>query len=682
MITSYKKAKEDVLQYYEEFLSVVDKMEIPEDDTSLKALKLQADKIKEDKFCLMIAGEAKSGKSTFINAYLGTEILPMDVRQCTSSVVEIRYGNEFVLNATYADGRTKKVSGEKEITTFLTTNAALDDEYRDIPITTINNEIIVKYQDKKILETVISDLLKGVERENIHRLPTEEYNRKIREYIKKKQPHWRDVVVKIDIEYPFEDKNMRGVRIIDSPGVNAAGKVGDVTAAYIESADAIMFLRPITGVAIEANSFKEFLESKSVDRNKNAMFLILTRAAAESDETIERAYEEFVNMFGIQKNDSRHGIVKEQIIPVDSKAELYYNAFQAMSTEDIKAEIKRMNAEKKIEPFLKAAWFDADGEKEAFLTELKRISNFNVIDQSLNRFGRKAQFIALSEFLGRMLKVYAKIGVSLHEKIANYELKAEDPGKLAVKVKQTEAELIDIENRMNEKVDDITAKYAGSGKKGLIAQRAEEVMAEYKKQLEMIKGTSDSSLEELEKLSFRQVDTFIDFEANLQKNVVAECNEALRVALSGNNTVEYVSLEPDFSKEVVEKIKKEMKSEANESYTYTTGTTFKKTHTGSRFSQDKYYKLVKNSINERMDSIKQQAIRDLRSFVSHTVTAYTKELAKNADAKKIELRRIKDDKKTAEEIAVVIAELRALLDSLEPKKRNVSELKGGIDGNV
>ena len=641
MITSYKKAKEDVLQYYTEFLDVVGKLEISEDDTSLKALKLQADKIREDKFCLMIAGEAKSGKSTFINAYLGTEILPMDVRQCTSSVVEIRYGNEFVLNATYADGRIKKVSGEEEITAFLTTNAALDDEYRDIPITTINNEIIVKYQDKKILEAVIVDLLKGVERENIHRLSIEEYNKKIREYIKRKQPHWRDVVVKIDIEYPFEDKNMRGVRIIDSPGVNAAGKVGDVTAAYIESADAIMFLRPITGVAIEANSFKEFLESKSVDRNKNAMFLILTRAAAESDETIERAYEEFVNMFGTQKNDNRHGIVKEQIIPVDSKVELYYNAFQTMSTEEIKAEIKKMNAEKKIEPFLKAAWFDADGEKEAFLAELKRISNFNVIDQSLNRFGRKAQFIALSEFLGRMLKVYT-----------------------------------------NEKVDDISAKYAGSGKKGLIAQRAEEVMADYKKKIEAIKGTNDSSLEELEKLSFRQVDTFIDFEATLQKNVIAECNEALRVELSGNNTVEYVSLEPDFSKEVVEKIKKDMKSEANESYTYTTGITFKKTHTGSRFSQDKYYKRVKDDINERLDSIKQQAIRDIRSFVSHTVTAYTKELAKNADAKKTELRKIRDDKKTAEEIALVIKDLKALLDSLGPKKRSVTELKGGIDGNV
>ena len=682
MITSYKKAKEDVLHYYDEFLGVIKKADISEDDTSLKALKLQAEKIREDKFCLMIAGEAKSGKSTFINAYLGTEILPMDVRQCTSSVVEIRYGSEFTLHATYADGRKQKVSGEKAITAFLTTNAALDDEYRDIPITTINNEIIVKYQDKKILETVIVDLLHGVERENIHRLAPEEYNRKIREYIKKKQPHWKEVVVKIDIEYPFEDKNMRGVRIIDSPGVNAAGKVGEVTAAYIESADAIMFLRPITGVAIEANSFKEFLESKSVDRNKNAMFLILTRAAAESDETIERAYDEFVNMFGIQKNDSRHGIVKEQIIPVDSKAELYYNEFQSMSTEEIKVAIKRMNTEKKIEPFIKAAWFDADGEKEAFLEELKRMSNFNIIDQSMNRFGRKAQFIALSEFLGRMLKVYAKIAITLREKIANYELKAEDPGKLAVKIKQTEAELIDIENRMNEKVDDITAKYAGSGKKGLIAQRAEEVMSEYKKKIEMIKGTGNSSLEELEKLSFRQVDAFVDFEATLQKNVIAECNEALRVALSGNNTVEYVSLEPDFSKELVEEIKKDMKSEANETYTYTTGTTFTKTHTSSRFSQDKYYGLVKNSINERIESIKQQAIRDLRSFVSHTVTAYTKELARNADAKKNELLKIKNDKKTAEEIAAVIKELKAVMASLEPKERDVTELKGGIDGNV
>lgn len=682
MITSYKKAKEDVLKCYSEFLDIISKTDFPKDDTSLQALKSQAIKIKEDKFCLMIAGEAKSGKSTFINAYLGTEILPMDVRQCTSSVVEIKYGKEFVLYATYADGRSKKIIGEKDIARFLIDNASIDDEYRDIPITIINNEIIVKYKNKSIPKQIISDLLNGVESENIHRLSKEEYNKKIIEYIRNTQPKWEKIVTKIDIEYPFKDNDMRGIRIIDSPGVNAVGRVGDVTAKYIESADAIMFLRPITGVAIEANSFKEFLESKSVDRNKNAMFLILTRAASESEETIERAYEEFVNMFGIQKNDNRHGIVKEQIISVDSKAKLYYNIFKEMPTLEIKNKIKSMNSEKKIEPFLKLAWFDSDGEKESFLSELKRISNFNTIDQSLNKFGRKAQFIALSEFLGRMLKVYTKISVSLHEKIANYKLKAKDPNKLILKIRQTEAELIDIENRMTEKVDDINFKYSSSATKGLIAQRAEEVMEQYKKKIEEIDGTSNSAIEQLEKLSFRQVDILIEFEDDLQKKVVSECNEALKVALSDSNTIEYVSLEPDFSKELVDKIKNDMKSESYESFTYTTGITFKETHTGSSFSQNKYYKLVKTSIMERIESIKQQAIKDLRSFVAHTVTAYTKELAKNADEKNNELRKVREDKKTADEIIITISNLEETLSSIEPRKKIISELKGGIDSNV
>lgn len=682
MITSYKKAKEDVLQYYSEFLDIVSKIDFPKDDTSLQALKSQATKIQEDKFCLMIAGEAKSGKSTFINAYLGTEILPMDVRQCTSSVVEIKYGKEFVLYATYADGRSKKIIGEKDIARFLAENASIDDEYRDIPITIINNEIIVKYKNKSIPKQIISDLLDGVESENIHRLSKEEYNKKIKDYIRKTQPKWEKIVTKIDIEYPFKDNDMRGIRIIDSPGVNAAGRVGDITAKYIESADAIMFLRPITGVAIEANSFKEFLESKSVDRNKNAMFLILTRAASESEDTIERAYEEFVNMFGIQKNDNRHGIVKEQIISVDSKAKLYYNIFKEMPTLEIKNKIKSMNSEKKIEPFLKLAWFDSEGEKESFLLELKHISNFNTIDQSLNKFGRKAQFIALSEFLGRMLKVYTKISVSLHEKIANYKLKAKDPNKLILKIRQTEAELIDIENRMTEKVEDIDFKYSSSLKKGLIAQRAEEVMEQYKKNIEEIEGTSNSAIEQLEKLSFRQVDILIEFEEDLQKKVVSECNEALKVALSDSNTIEYASLEPDFSKELVDKIKNDMKSESYESYTYTTGVTFKETHTGSSFSQNKYYKLVKTSIMERIESIKEQAIRDLRSFVSHAVTAYTKELVKNADEKRKELRKVREDKKTADEIIVIISNLEETLSSIEPRKKIISELKGGIDSNV
>lgn len=182
--------------------------------------------------------------------------------------------------------------------------------------------------------------------------------------------------------------------------------------------------------------------------------------------------------------------------------------------------------------------------------------------------------------------------------------------------------------------------------------------------------------------SFRQVDILIEFEDDLQKKVVSECNEALKIALGDSNTVKYVSLEPDFSKELVDNIKNDMKSKSFESFTYTTGITFKETHTGSSFSQNKYYKLVKTSIMERIESIKQQAIKDLRSFVAHTVTAYTKELAKNADEKNNELRKVREDKKTADEIIITISNLEETLSSIEPRKKIISELKGGIDSNV
>ena len=681
MITSYSKIKKDVLGYYQSFLEIAQKAEYPQNDTSMQSLALQAEKIKDDRFCLMVAGEAKSGKSTFINAYLGTEILPMDVRQCTSSIVEIRYGQEFRLTATYADGHQRTFTGEKSIREFLTENAALDDEYRDIPVTTINNEIIVKYKGKQIPKQIIQDLLAGVKRENIHRLPEEKYNAKIIKYIDEKNPLWRDIVVKIDIEYPFESKDMRGIRIIDSPGVNAAGRVGDVTAEYIESADAIMFLRPITGVAIEANSFKEFLESKSVDRNKNAMFLILTRSSSESEETIQRACEEFYNMFGSLKTEHRQGILKDQIIPVDSKAELYYNMFYPMTTDEIKLVIKKMSEEKKLEAFVKAAWFDSFGDKDAFLAELKKYSNFKAIDKALNTLGRKAQYIALSEFLGRILKVYAKIALVLRERIKNYQLKAEDPRKLAAKLEATRRELTDIENRMYRTVDEIQSKYARSGNKGLIRKRAEEVLEAYRSKIMQL-DSSNESIDALERLSFQQIDKFTEFESQLQKNVVAECNTALKVALSDKKTVEFVSLEPDFSMEFVEKIKETMKKESYESYTYTTGRTFKTTHTGSRFSQKIYFGKVRDGIDAKLENIKEQVVRDLTQFVVRVITAYTRELKKNADAKKAEIEKIVEDKRNAEQIQILINDLKQLIESITPNQKAIDELKGGIDSNV
>lgn len=96
---------------------------------------------------------------------------------------------------------------------------------------------------------VIKDLINGVKQENIYGLSNEEYEKCIRKYINDNKNLWQKIVTEIEISYPFKDESLRGIQIIDSPGVNAEGKVGDVTDSYIENANAIMFLKPITGAA-------------------------------------------------------------------------------------------------------------------------------------------------------------------------------------------------------------------------------------------------------------------------------------------------------------------------------------------------------------------------------------------------------------------------------------------------
>ena len=155
MIVDYKSRKNEVLASYDTVEKLIkdlreysQKIELPDPTerlgTLLADIRSKAEKVKEDRFNIMIAGESKSGKSTFINAYLGVELLPMDVKQCTSSIVEIKYGTAFSVRATYADGRQKEITGDEEARDFLKANAALDDQYRDIPVPTINSEILVK----------------------------------------------------------------------------------------------------------------------------------------------------------------------------------------------------------------------------------------------------------------------------------------------------------------------------------------------------------------------------------------------------------------------------------------------------------------------------------------------------------------------------------------------------------
>jgi len=692
MVVDYKSRKNEVLSSYDtveelitELRDYAEKINLPDPTehlgTLLADIRGKAEKVKADRFNIMIAGESKSGKSTFINAYLGVELLPMDVKQCTSSIVEIKYGETFSVRATYADGRQITITGDEEARDFLKKNASLDDDYRDIPVPTINSEILIKSglraRAKGAQITVsnaeVEAMLKSpeVQGANIHNLP--DYNKKIRAYIEARKNSWQDIVTKIEVMFPFGE-DLRGIEIIDSPGVCARGGVAEITSQYIENADAIIFLKPVSGQALESTQFNQFMKNASVERNKNALFLVLTRATNVTEADLRRLEEEAHKQFS--------DLDERNILIVDSKAELYAKKFSAV--ENIVDELRRLNENGTLDDFVTKAYFETNGmfgsgDTQDFIDKLKEKSRFKQVYDALNIFGRKAHYLLLAALLDSINNLYAKLWNDMNSRIDMFKQKAEDPTELAKKIAEVKQDLDIIQNKMSRGVDGVVRRFRGD--EGIIRTEAEAAVKDFLASVGKIAPDSSDAFNQLERLSLKKIDQFKELTERVQHQVVAEFDEAL-VALSDKSSIPFESLKPDFTEDTFKQIKEKTKSKAYETRSYEDGVTFKKTHTYSEYVQNKHFDIIKKDILRRLDELKNDLIANLEDFVENIRTKYIAELANNARGKKNELDAIMEAKATAEQIRDIIQELSAKADRIASVRAEANKIKGGISKYV
>ena len=693
MVVDYKSRKNEVIESYNKVEELVTELqeyskqiELPDPvehlDILLRDIRSKAGKVREDRFNIMIAGESKSGKSTFINAYLGAELLPMDVKQCTSAIVEIKYGEIFTVIATYADGRKKEITGEDEARTFLKENAALDDEYRDIPVPTINSEILVKsgLRAKKkgthisIQNAEVEAMLNSpeVQGANIYNLP--DYNKRIKDYIASRKDNWQDIVTKIKIVFPLGD-DFRGIEIIDSPGVCARGGVAEITSQYIENADAIIFLKPVIGQSLESTQFSQFLENVSVERNKNALFLVLTHIATKNEADIRRLEEEAKKQFAGKINE-------HNILFVDSKAELYSKKFA--SVENVEDELRKLNKEGTLDDFVVKAYSDTNGflgngDMSDFITKLQEKSRFADIYQSLEVFGRKAHYLLLAALLDSISNLYAKLWNDTNSRMDMFRQKAEDPTELAKKIAEVKQDLDIIQNKMSRGVDGVVRRFRGN--EGIIRQEAEAAVKDFLELVGKISPDASNAFDKLERASIDKIDQFKGLTEKIQKQMVEEFDKEL-VALSDKSSISYESIKPDFTEETFKKIKEETKKKAHKTQEIEEGITFKKTHTQSVYVQNKHFKIIKDNIMSRLDELKNDLISNLEDFTENIRTEYIAELARNARAKKNEYDAIMEAKKTADQIVIIIQDLSKKAKVIEDAKAEVDRIKGGISKHV
>ncbi len=77
------------------------------------------DKLRENRFNLVVLGAFKRGKSTLINALLGESLLPTAIVPLTSVVTVLGYGEQLNIEVLFHNGERKKIS-QPELVEYIT----------------------------------------------------------------------------------------------------------------------------------------------------------------------------------------------------------------------------------------------------------------------------------------------------------------------------------------------------------------------------------------------------------------------------------------------------------------------------------------------------------------------------------------------------------------------------------
>ncbi len=105
MDSNFKNIRKEILQMIDEVAALDAVSECPCNELR--------DKILRNRFNLVVVGQFKRGKTTLINALLGTDLLPTAVIPLTSIVTVIEYGRDIEVTVFFNNGRTERILPEE-----------------------------------------------------------------------------------------------------------------------------------------------------------------------------------------------------------------------------------------------------------------------------------------------------------------------------------------------------------------------------------------------------------------------------------------------------------------------------------------------------------------------------------------------------------------------------------------
>lgn len=217
---------------------IYSKLELRSDGSTLE---VDQDKLSNDTFKVLVLGEFKRGKSTFINALLGEEVLPAFAIPCTAVINEIKWGEESRAVLHFVD----RESGEypdnlsREVMDHLAKHRGKSIPPLPIPVNEIEKYVVIpdpgKDQAVSIAEVPYS---------------------------------------KVEIFWPI-DLCRNSVEIIDSPGLNEHGTRTRITTDYLATVDAVVFV--LSCHALASQSEMQFIDYNIIGGGHEDIFYVCNR---------------------------------------------------------------------------------------------------------------------------------------------------------------------------------------------------------------------------------------------------------------------------------------------------------------------------------------------------------------------------------------------------------------------
>ena len=654
------------------------------------------EEIKNREYKIFVTGEAKSGKSTFINAFLGEDILPTGFIQCTSSIIEIRRSKDGKkrLISEEVGGGIKSEEDINKIKDFLQKTAAIPDEYRDIPFNIINDNFLIKYKDsynEKDINNFLYEIKK--EKKNLDKKDEKEFENKVRNYIK--STNWRKVIKRIILEYPLE--KLKEVTIFDTPGVGSEGSLGEVTRKYIKEADAFIFVKALVGQDIETTSFKNFLEENITDKQKETMFLVFTHkndTKKDDLEEVEKRLEE--TFYKILKKDN--------VFKLDSLTELHLKEYEKFITgEELEEFLKKKNKEEKeknqdnvMNSTLRAEKSiltdDCDSNITEFFKEMKKYSDFYKFRDKIDKFVDEAHYLKLISFL-EMLKKNCEKGIgNLNLILKSCEENKGNLEEIKNSIKNTKKKIDDIYNSINENIPFFRGKYTGD--EGSIKKIAKALLNDIINKIEKITYVEVTSYKNIIE---KELENFYDYINSVNeiefKKFMEEINSK---ALQENEKLDLplnVFL-PNFDDEEIKRIFKEA-DKNSEYYKDTTGMvrgffnfiTFGLVERTRelRKDKDKEKRLIIEDIKRKCGEKINDFEEILGENIKYGIEKYREILDKNRDNATSQLNSFLKDLKNAEEMIKKINLTKEVINFYKGKQNKfineVGEIKNIIVKN-